>query len=160
MRTEAQRQYTVVVDTGNNDFGGNSYVNSFTVDDPDGTTDNTSSYDSSFIWKFYYGEGGDWYYPTLNGRAARWTPRLQHSGNYQVSVKFRADSQSGNVTYTLYNSGGYSLATVTVDQYSSTETWKEAIISYYVSLSNGCYVRASDISAGTNIDAVKFKFLN
>ena len=45
--TETQRQYTVVVDTGNNDFGGNALLNSFTLDDTD-----AEDSDGTPVWKF------------------------------------------------------------------------------------------------------------
>lgn len=84
---------------------------------------------------------------------------MPKSGYYQVIVKFRADSQSGNVTYTLYNGNDESLACVTVDQNSSAPAWCYAVLDSKALLTDGCYVRASDIASGTNVDAVKFKFI-
>ena len=153
--TTSQGKYTVVVDTGNSDFEGNSLYNSFQLDDFDAVTSTGKP-----MWNFYYGGGGDWYFPTEGGRAARWTPRLAVTGYYEVSVKFRADPSSGKVTYTLYDSTGKSLATKTVDQYKSSNTWSYVILSSSIKLSPGAYVRASNIPAKTNVDAVKFKYIS
>lgn len=51
--TYDQREYAVLVDSGNNSFGGNATIHSFQLDDPDGTSANGNP-----IWKFYYGGGG------------------------------------------------------------------------------------------------------
>jgi hypothetical protein len=149
--TAEQRKYTVVVDTGHNAFaGGNSSQHQFHLQHVNGNYDN---------WKYYYGGGGDWYYPTKAGYAARWTPHLSKKGYYQVSVKFRGDNESGNVTYTIYDSQDTQLKSITVNQYKSSSEWTYQIIAEPILLENGAYVRASNISADTNVDAVKFKYL-
>jgi len=147
--TATQRKYTVVVDNGNNDLTGNSQDNSFTVDAH-----------SSNEWKFYYGSGvGSWYYPTMSGHSARWTPELKMVGKYEVSVKYRSDDTSGNVTYTLFDVNGNTLASKLVNQYNSTISWKSVTIASSVRLTDGCYVRATNIAPESNIDAIKFKYL-
>lgn len=159
--TPDQREYTVVVDTGHNTFGSGSPgyhkgYHKFEIDDPVGSSNGTPN------WKFYYGSGGDWYYPAVSDsrRAARWTPTLMQKGYYQVSVKFRGDNSSGNVTYTIYSKDGVALSSMVVNQYRSTSQWTFAVIADSILLENGAYVRASNIPVGTNADAVKFKFLN
>jgi len=146
--TAEKRKYTVVVDTGHNTFGsGNYHYHSFQLDNP-------------ADWKFYYGGDGDWYYSDFPNRAARWTPALSSPGNYQVSVKFRGDADSGKVTYTIYSKTGAPRRTVQINQYKARRTWDYAVLADSIILENGDYVRASNIPAGTNVDAVKFKFLS
>ena len=146
--TASQRQYSVVVDTGNNNFEGNAKVNSFNLDDPN-------------KWLFYYGEGGDWYFPKKGEytHAARWTPRILKSGYYQVSTKFRADSSSDYVQYNIHDKSGSIIATKMVKQYSTNSIFTYAIITDSVYLTSGSYVRATGVNQGTNVDAIKFKFL-
>jgi len=148
--TAKQREYTVIVDTGHNTFaGGNNSHHHFHLQKVNGNYDK---------WKYYYG-GGDWYYPTENGHAARWSPKLAKTGYYQVSVKFRGDKDSGKVPYTIYSENGDELVKTVVNQHRVPAKWDHAILAESVLLENGAYVRASDIPAGSNIDAIKFKYL-
>ena len=148
-----ERKYTVIVDTGNNNYEGNSITNSFNLDDHE------AQQNEEYIWKLYYGSGGDWFYPTIANRAARWTPHLSKSGLYQVVAKYRSDSGSGSVKYTIFNSADEPLVSKTIDQSSDIPAWNDSVISKSIKLENGCYVRASDISANTNIDSIKFKYI-
>ena len=151
----SQRTYTVVVDTGNNNFEGNSNVNIFALDSKD-----EKDSKGNFVWKFYYGQGGDWYFPDgKSGLKATWKPRIASNGNYQVSVKYKADKESGTVTYSIYNSSGKLLQSTDVNQYNLQASWKDNVIADNIYLENGYYVQAWNIPSGTNIDAVKFKYL-
>lgn len=153
--TRAQAEYTVVVDSGNNmfdgTFDGTNTVNKFQLD---------TDYKGATGWKFYYGGGGDWYYPTEAGHAARWTPKLMKSGYYQVSTKFRGDKDNGNVTYAVYSKDGKIIAgPIKINQYRSPAKWDYGIVASEVYLQDGAYVRAYDIPVGSNVDAIKFKFV-
>ncbi|WP_438000362.1 C39 family peptidase [Sorangium sp. So ce185] len=150
-----QRAYTVLVDTGNNPTSGNAARNVFQVDDVNDAIDGTSD----LVWWTYYGPMGNWYYPNEANRAARWTPRLEAGGMFEVSTKFVGDPESGTVTYRVYNASGAEIATETVDQHRSSMETGWAVIASSVELTNGAYVRATDISPGTNVDAIKFKYL-
>jgi len=153
--TALQREYTVVVDNGNimgydNLDKGNPLFNVFQLDDP-----------NSNEWRYYYGNGeGAWHYPTTSGHIARWTPKLEQSGYYQVSTKFMADNYSNTIKYVVYDKDGEQKEYKIVNQYSSSSKLSYAIISDSVYLENGAYVRAEEISANTNVDAIKFKFLH
>lgn len=144
---ESEREYTVVVDNGNYDFGGNSIYNSFSLDD-----------NNSRDWRFFY-HYGSWHYPRTDTRIARWTPTLSRTGRYQVSVRFKADKVSGNVTYKIYDVNGRLLDTSFVNQKSNSAQWKNVVLANSIYLSNGSYVRASQIAKDTNIDSIMFKYL-
>lgn len=156
----SQRMYTLVVDTGNNDFEGNAIANIFQLDDPDG-----KSAKGNLVWGFNYGGGMDSYSPTEGGHSATWTPKLNKAGTYQVSVHFKAGG--GDVTYTVYDNNHNALGSVIINQSinSSTATcdlrtgWCSSTIADQVFLENGSYVTASNIAAKSNIDAIKFKYL-
>lgn len=153
--TNAQRQYTVIVDTGHNSTSGNSANHLFQVDDINDTVGNTTTK----TWWMRYGADGDYYYPKEANHAARWTPKLMATGKYDVAVKFLATPNSGNVTYRVYNSSGTQLTSVTVNQYSASNAWSWSVIASSASLSNGSYVRATEISANSSIDVMKFKYI-
>ncbi|MFO7564505.1 MAG: C39 family peptidase [Enhygromyxa sp.] len=154
--TASEREHTVIVDTGHNiDDSGNDAHHQFRVDDSRDRLGNTSE----FTWWMVYSPDGDYYYPRESGHAARWTPKLTATGQYLVAVKFLATPASGVVTYRIYNADEVQLLEVPVDQHARVTKWDYKIIAESISLSNGAYVRATDIPAETNIDAVKFKYL-
>lgn len=145
--TEAQRNYSVVVDSGHVDLAnnGNPAIHKLSLENP-------------AAWKFYYGEGGDWFTPSKAGLSARWTPKLTAPGRYEVSVKYRGDATSGNVSYVIYR-GNTKLATAGVRQFSSSPNWMYNVLATDIKLQNGDSVRAENIPANTHIDAIKFKYL-
>lgn len=153
--TPIERLYSLIVDTGHNDFEGYGNSHVFTLFNE---TEKVETGEP--IWKFYYGDGGDWYYPTESGQSARWTPEISVNGYYQVEVKYRADSGSGIVSYDIYDSDASILVSVDINQSNTNTEWTTSLISSAVYLEDGFYVEASNIPVNTNIDAIKFKFLH
>jgi Peptidase_C39 like family len=143
----ADRANTVVVDIAHSIHGGgNNASHSFSVTDPT-------------AWRYFYdGKGNDWAYTTSDNQAARWTPQLAAGGLYDVYVKYMADATSGNVTYTLHNSNGAALQTLTISQTAQSTAWKSTRIAQGVALSPGAYLRATNISRNTNIDTIQFVY--
>jgi hypothetical protein len=153
--TEAEREYTIVVDSGHNPTSGSPSPNRFEVDFIDDVVGNTNV----FTWWMKYEDNGDYYFPKESGHAARWTPELAVSGKYKVAVKYIATPSSGNVTYHIHDAAGDELLAVTIDQHANAAGWTWAVLSSSIALSDGAYVRATDIAAYSNIDAVKFKYV-
>ncbi len=147
--------YSLIVDTGHNDFEGYGNPHVFTL-----FNEAEETLAGEPVWKFYYGSGGDWYYPTESGQSARWTPNIAVSGYYRVEIRYRADNYSGTVGYEIFDANNISLVSVDINQNNPTDEWRNSIISNSVYLENGCYVEAYNIPSGTNIDAVKFTFLH
>ena len=146
--SEVQRAYSVVVDSGHvnlSNQSGNPAIHKLSLETPT-------------AWKFYYGNGGDWFIPTKAGLSAKWTPKLAVSGRYEVSVKYHGDAASGNVAYVIYR-GNTKLATAGVKQSSGSPAWMFSILAADIKLQNGDLVSAENIPANTAIDAVKFKYL-
>lgn len=148
-----ERKYTVLVDTGHKYPNSNEENHWFHLDDEQ-------------AWKFYLSGGGDWFYPTEDGHAARWTPLLSKSGFYQIAVKFKGDTESGTVNYSIYDSDENNNFTkivkdqIKVPQYRNPAKWDYHILADAVHLNERRpYVRATDIPQGTNIDAIKFKYV-
>ena len=74
-------------------------------------------------------------------------------------MRYVADSAGGSVRYVVYDASGRELAARVIDQHRDTRSHQTAVIADSVALTNGAYVRAEDIPAGSNIDAVRFTWL-
>ncbi|MBF0344785.1 MAG: VCBS repeat-containing protein [Nitrospirae bacterium] len=149
-RSYTGRLNTVVVDTGNNDFGGNTTKsNVFQIDTP-----NATLADGSYVWRFYYGPQGDWYYPKEVGHSVRWTPNLLVDGNYELLVRYYGDHTQNNVQYDIYgDTSGTLLSSRTIDQRVQGRH-TESIGTY--NLKKGAYVRVDNVPVDCNIDAIMF----
>ncbi|QTA82229.1 terpenoid cyclase domain-containing protein [Desulfonema limicola] len=140
-----QREYAVVVDSGNP-----KYENTIELDNI-----NAQNADNNYIWKEWYGAEGDWYYPSEGGHWAQWTPALSKSSYYKVNVIYRSDEGQDTVNYSIYNSGGQLIDTIPVNQKAPAALNTNLLgISF---LDNGAYVRVNDVPASCNIDAVRFE---
>lgn len=145
--TATERANTVLVDIAHSTHGGgNNDKHTFSVSD-------------STQWRYYYdGKGHDWAYTSATNQNARWTPGNLSPGRYDIYVKYMADATSGNATYSVHGANSDALATKSIFQYANASAWSSTLIGQNVSLGQGAYVRATNISPSTNIDQVLFVY--
>jgi hypothetical protein len=148
------RVYSALVDSGHNTSNGYSFNHKFELDDVSN-------------WKYWYGNGGDWFYPNADGAKARWTPQLSVPGHYKVSTIFRADNtvkKDQKIQFAVHDPSAKELIKYEVDPYSSKSPeqggeWREIVLTESIYLKQGSYVRATGIPKNANIDAVRFEFI-
>ena len=129
-----QREFTVVVDSGNYANSGNAAFHKFEVDD---LSDKTVS--GEFTWFAAYNPLGHWVYPKEAGHWAKFTPKFAQSepALYDVMVSTVGTPEDGKVTYQTYDGTGKQVASTVVDQYRTTPTQVSAVIAQSVVLGPG-----------------------
>ncbi|HWR25133.1 MAG TPA: C39 family peptidase [Methanosarcina sp.] len=129
------------------------------VDGTDVQLDNINAMDrkGNYIWQEYYGEGGDWYYPTTDGHSVTWTPDLKKEGNYEIHVIFYDDLRGRNIEYSVYSPESPDpIATRSIKR--GSKKWRDEILGTF-DLKKGSYVRVNDVPKDCNVDAVRFEYV-